>query len=145
MVVLRKYTQQWWQCSTCWLIQENDEIRCASIYLMGNLSKFGSGEQVFTDQIHNVLVSLLLHLVDPNPQVVKVEKEADTRWHTLLSQTKMPSCFNSLISCRRASLQCECALLWWDQNRSLPCSRTTSMTTRVCTTESSSMISPSTW
>lgn len=52
--------------------QENDEIRCASIYLMGNLSKFGSGEQVFKDQIHNVLVSLLLHLVDPNPHVVKV-------------------------------------------------------------------------
>lgn len=39
---------------------------------MGNLSKFGSGEQVFKDQIHNVLVSLLLHLVDPNPQVIKV-------------------------------------------------------------------------
>lgn len=39
---------------------------------MGNLSKFGSGEAVFKDQIHNVLVSLLLHLVDPNPQVVKV-------------------------------------------------------------------------
>lgn len=54
------------------LIQENDEIRCASIHLMGNLSKFGSGEPVFKDQIHNVLVSLLLHLADPNPQVVKV-------------------------------------------------------------------------
>lgn len=69
------------KCVTCWLIQENDDIRCASIYLMGNLSKFGSGEQVFTDQIHNVLVSLLLHLVDPNPQVVKVEKEAYTHSH----------------------------------------------------------------
>ncbi|CAG12883.1 unnamed protein product, partial [Tetraodon nigroviridis] len=55
---------------------ENDEIRCASICLMGNLSKFGSGEQVFKDQIHNVLVSLLLHLVDPNPQVVKACKFA---------------------------------------------------------------------
>lgn len=52
--------------------QENDEIRCASIMLLGNLSKFGSGEPVFKDQIHNVLVSLLLHLSDPNPQVVKV-------------------------------------------------------------------------
>ncbi len=52
--------------------QENDEIRCASIMLLGNLSNFGSGEPVFTDQIHNVLVSLLLHLSDPNPQVVKV-------------------------------------------------------------------------
>uniref|UniRef100_A0A8C4DC57 HEAT repeat-containing protein 7A n=1 Tax=Dicentrarchus labrax TaxID=13489 RepID=A0A8C4DC57_DICLA len=62
------------QCSV--LIQENDEIRCASIHLMGNLSKFGSGEPVFKDQIHNVLVSLLLHLVDPNPQVVKACKYA---------------------------------------------------------------------
>ncbi|XP_060936842.1 maestro heat-like repeat-containing protein family member 1 isoform X3 [Limanda limanda] len=58
------------------LESENDEIRCASILLMGNLSKFGSGEQVFKDQIHNVLVSLLLHLVDPNPQVVKACKYA---------------------------------------------------------------------
>uniref|UniRef100_A0A4W6EG08 Maestro heat-like repeat family member 1 n=1 Tax=Lates calcarifer TaxID=8187 RepID=A0A4W6EG08_LATCA len=58
------------------LIQENDEIRCASIHLMGNLSKFGSGEPVFKDQIHNVLVSLLLHLVDPNPHVVKACKYA---------------------------------------------------------------------
>uniref|UniRef100_A0A8C5FZJ7 Maestro heat-like repeat family member 1 n=1 Tax=Gouania willdenowi TaxID=441366 RepID=A0A8C5FZJ7_GOUWI len=55
---------------------ENDDIRCASIRLMGNLSKFGSGEPVFKDQIHNVLVSLLLHLVDPNPEVVKACKYA---------------------------------------------------------------------
>ncbi|XP_041649053.1 maestro heat-like repeat-containing protein family member 1 [Cheilinus undulatus] len=58
------------------LESDNDEIRCASIHLMGNLSKFGSGEAVFKDQIHNVLVSLLLHLVDPNPQVVKACKYA---------------------------------------------------------------------
>ncbi|XP_072316120.1 maestro heat-like repeat-containing protein family member 1 isoform X2 [Eucyclogobius newberryi] len=58
------------------LESENDEIRCASIHLMGNLSKFGSGEPVFKDQIHNVMVSLLLHLVDPNPEVVKACKYA---------------------------------------------------------------------
>uniref|UniRef100_A0A8C5DAF3 Maestro heat-like repeat family member 1 n=1 Tax=Gouania willdenowi TaxID=441366 RepID=A0A8C5DAF3_GOUWI len=58
------------------LESENDDIRCASIRLMGNLSKFGSGEPVFKDQIHNVLVSLLLHLVDPNPEVVKACKYA---------------------------------------------------------------------
>uniref|UniRef100_A0AAR2IQV4 Maestro heat-like repeat family member 1 n=1 Tax=Pygocentrus nattereri TaxID=42514 RepID=A0AAR2IQV4_PYGNA len=52
------------------------EIRCASIMLLGNLSKFGSGEPVFKDQIHNVLVSLLLHLSDPNAQVVKACKYA---------------------------------------------------------------------
>ena len=57
------------------LLQENDEIRCASILLLGNLSQFGSGEAVFKDQIHNVLVSLLLHLVDPNPHVVKVPSQ----------------------------------------------------------------------
>ncbi|XP_066539071.1 maestro heat-like repeat-containing protein family member 1 isoform X3 [Hoplias malabaricus] len=56
------------------LENENDEIRCASIMLLGNLSKFGSGEPVFKDQIHNVLVSLLLHLSDPNTQVVKACK-----------------------------------------------------------------------
>ncbi|KAF7651228.1 hypothetical protein LDENG_00113910 [Lucifuga dentata] len=58
------------------LENDNDEIRCASIHLLGNLSRFGSGEPVFKDQIHNVLVSLLLHLVDPNPQVVKACKHA---------------------------------------------------------------------
>ncbi|KAM6967979.1 maestro heat-like repeat-containing protein family member 1 [Aplochiton taeniatus] len=58
------------------LESENDEIRCASITLLGNLSRFGSGEPVFKDQIHNVLVSLLLHLVDPNAQVVKACKYA---------------------------------------------------------------------
>ncbi|KAM9310205.1 maestro heat-like repeat-containing protein family member 1 isoform 2-T2 [Pholidichthys leucotaenia] len=58
------------------LESENDDIRCASIHLMGNLSKFGSGEPLFKDQIHNVLVSLLLHLVDPNPEVVKACKYA---------------------------------------------------------------------
>lgn len=58
------------------LENENDDIRCASIMLLGNLSKFGSGEAVFKDQIHNVLVSLLLHLSDPNTQVVKACKYA---------------------------------------------------------------------
>lgn len=55
-------------------MQEKDEIRCASIMLLGNLSKFGSGEPVFKDQIHNVLVGLLLHLSDPSTQVVKVSE-----------------------------------------------------------------------
>ncbi|XP_062848509.1 maestro heat-like repeat-containing protein family member 1 isoform X2 [Trichomycterus rosablanca] len=58
------------------LENENDEIRCASIMLLGNLSRFGVGEPVFKDQIHNVLVSLLLHLNDPSVQVVKACKYA---------------------------------------------------------------------
>uniref|UniRef100_A0AAY5F5H7 Maestro heat-like repeat family member 1 n=1 Tax=Electrophorus electricus TaxID=8005 RepID=A0AAY5F5H7_ELEEL len=56
------------------VMQENDKLRCASIMLLGNLSRFGSGEAVFKDQIHNVLVSLLMHLNDPNAQVVKACK-----------------------------------------------------------------------
>ncbi|XP_063055853.1 maestro heat-like repeat-containing protein family member 1 isoform X2 [Engraulis encrasicolus] len=56
------------------LENESDEIRCAAILLLGNLSKFGTEEPVFKDQIHNVLVSLLLHLADPNQQVVKACK-----------------------------------------------------------------------
>ncbi|TSK34778.1 Maestro heat-like repeat-containing protein family member 1 [Bagarius yarrelli] len=58
------------------LENENDEIRCASIMLLGNLSRFGLGEPVFKDQIHNVLVSLLLHLSDPSAHVVKACKYA---------------------------------------------------------------------
>lgn len=58
------------------LENENDEIRCASIMLLGNLSKFGLEEPVFKDQIHNVLVSLLLHLSDPSVHVVKACKYA---------------------------------------------------------------------
>ncbi|XP_066571905.1 maestro heat-like repeat-containing protein family member 1 isoform X2 [Amia ocellicauda] len=58
------------------LENENDEIRCAAITLLGNLSKFGAGEPVFKDQLHNVLVSLLLHLNDPSPEVVKACKFA---------------------------------------------------------------------
>ncbi|XP_018587460.2 maestro heat-like repeat-containing protein family member 1 [Scleropages formosus] len=56
------------------LENQRDAVRCASIVLLGNLSRFGLGEPVFRDQIHNVLISLLLHLADPSPQVVKACK-----------------------------------------------------------------------
>ncbi|XP_072562213.1 maestro heat-like repeat-containing protein family member 1 isoform X3 [Paramormyrops kingsleyae] len=56
------------------LESEYDTVRCAAVLLLGNLSKFGSGEPVFRDQIHNVLMSLLLHLSDPSPDVVKACK-----------------------------------------------------------------------
>lgn len=122
--------------------QENDEIRCASIYLMGNLSKFGSGEQVFKDQIHNVLVSLLLHLVDPNPHVVKVQSSITgiLVCHTTISNSASP-----LNVPRRASMPCEFVPLWWDRSRLQPCFRTTSTMTSPYITESLSTTSPSTW
>ncbi|KAG7458242.1 hypothetical protein MATL_G00236100 [Megalops atlanticus] len=56
------------------LENESDAIRYTSVLLLGNLSRFGSGQPVFRDQVHNVLVSLLLHLSDPSPQVVKACK-----------------------------------------------------------------------
>ncbi|KAM8966713.1 maestro heat-like repeat-containing protein family member 1 [Pelodytes ibericus] len=57
---------------------EREELRCASIMLFGNLSKFssGDGEEVFFEQILNGLVTLLLHLQDPKPDVVKACKFA---------------------------------------------------------------------
>lgn len=75
---------------------------------MGNLSKFGSGEQVFKDQIHNVLVSLLLHLVDPNPQVVKVgsEEHTNTQTRTLLSHRILFSFVETTQACKFAMRVC---------------------------------------
>lgn len=70
--------------------QESDEIRCAAIMLLGNLSKFGAGEPLFKDQIHNVLASLLLHLCDPNLQVVKVRLLQFAMPHTVLKLKSLP-------------------------------------------------------
>lgn len=49
-------------------------MRRSSIILFGNLTKFGSGrgEDTLFEQIMNGLVTLLLHLQDPKPDVVKV-------------------------------------------------------------------------
>lgn len=116
---------------------------------MGNLSKFGSGEQVFKDQIHNVLVSLLLHLVDPNPHVVKVPSSITSIYIyiyilALHSTTSNSLCLLSNVP-RRASMPCEFVPRWWDQSRSQPCFRTTSTMTSAYITESLSTTSPSTW
>lgn len=55
-------------------MQEEPNLRKASICLFGNLAKFssGSGEDAFFEQILYGLVTLLLHLQDPKPEVVKV-------------------------------------------------------------------------
>ncbi|XP_034275891.1 maestro heat-like repeat-containing protein family member 1 isoform X1 [Pantherophis guttatus] len=57
---------------------EEPNLRKASICLFGNLAKFssGSGEDAFFEQILNGLVTLLLHLQDPKPEVVKACKFA---------------------------------------------------------------------
>ncbi|XP_041962834.1 maestro heat-like repeat-containing protein family member 1 isoform X1 [Alosa sapidissima] len=75
------------------LENESDEIRCAAIMLLGNLSKFGSGEPVFKDQIHNVLVSMLLHLCDPNQQVVKACKYSMRVCAPLVGSTQITTMF----------------------------------------------------
>ncbi|XP_014118386.1 PREDICTED: maestro heat-like repeat-containing protein family member 1, partial [Pseudopodoces humilis] len=49
---------------------ERRELRRCSILLFGNLSR-SSHSQLFRDQILNSLVPLLLHLQDPQPDVVK--------------------------------------------------------------------------
>ncbi|XP_030076633.1 maestro heat-like repeat-containing protein family member 1 isoform X2 [Microcaecilia unicolor] len=58
---------------------ENEELRKSSILLFGNLTKYGQShgeEDVFFEQILNGLVTLLLHLQDPTPDVVKASKFA---------------------------------------------------------------------
>uniref|UniRef100_A0A8C3SIU8 Maestro heat like repeat family member 1 n=1 Tax=Chelydra serpentina TaxID=8475 RepID=A0A8C3SIU8_CHESE len=57
---------------------ENHELRTSSIVLFGNLTKFSAGncEDVFFEQILNGLVTLLLHLQDPKPEVIKACKFA---------------------------------------------------------------------
>ncbi|KAG8534886.1 hypothetical protein GDO81_030027, partial [Engystomops pustulosus] len=55
---------------------EREELRRSSIILFGNLTKFLSGheEETLFEQILNGLVTLLLHLQDPKPEVVKACK-----------------------------------------------------------------------
>ncbi|NXP10221.1 MROH1 protein, partial [Thinocorus orbignyianus] len=56
---------------------EQPGLRQASIVLFGNLTKFSHGHcEVFFEQILNGLVTLLLHLQDPRPEVVKACKFA---------------------------------------------------------------------
>uniref|UniRef100_A0A674H6N0 Maestro heat like repeat family member 1 n=1 Tax=Taeniopygia guttata TaxID=59729 RepID=A0A674H6N0_TAEGU len=56
---------------------EHAALRHSSIILFGNLSRFGrSDSEVFSEQILNGLVTLLLHLQDPQPDVVKACKFA---------------------------------------------------------------------
>ncbi|RLV61984.1 hypothetical protein DV515_00019804, partial [Chloebia gouldiae] len=52
---------------------EHAELRHSSIILFGNLSRVGRADsEVFSEQILNGLATLLLHLQDPQPDVVKV-------------------------------------------------------------------------
>ncbi|NWV31571.1 MROH1 protein, partial [Grantiella picta] len=56
---------------------EHSDLRRCSIVLFGNLSRFGRRDsEVFSEQILNGLVTLLLHLQDPCPDVVKACKFA---------------------------------------------------------------------
>ncbi|XP_067146160.1 maestro heat-like repeat-containing protein family member 1 isoform X6 [Apteryx mantelli] len=56
---------------------EQPDLRKSSIVLFGNLTKFSDGNcEVFFEQILNGLVTLLLHLQDPKPEVVKACKFA---------------------------------------------------------------------
>ena len=60
------------------LSQDKAAVRAAAFTLFGNLSRFGDGpsKTPFLEQIHTNLVSLLLHLNDPEDEVRKVR----THW-----------------------------------------------------------------
>ena len=58
------------------LLQDKAGVRAAAFTLFGNLSRFGDGpsKSPFLEQIHTNLVSLLLHLNDPEHEVRKVNR-----------------------------------------------------------------------
>ena len=59
-----------------YLLQDKAGVRAAAFTLFGNLSRFGDGpsKSPFLEQIHTNLVSLLLHLNDPELEVRKVNR-----------------------------------------------------------------------
>ena len=72
-------------------MQDRENVRNAAFTLFGNLARFGDGQSrdTFLEQIHSNLVSLLLHLNDPDSDVRKVmryygQKENNIwlLWHT---------------------------------------------------------------
>uniref|UniRef100_A0A8D3DPJ7 Maestro heat-like repeat-containing protein family member 1 n=1 Tax=Scophthalmus maximus TaxID=52904 RepID=A0A8D3DPJ7_SCOMX len=57
-------------------IAQGSPEKVQQTHIHGSAHSFILVSELFKDQIHNVLVSLLLHLVDPNPHVVKACKFA---------------------------------------------------------------------
>lgn len=131
--------------------QEQPDLRQSSIVLFGKLTKFSEGNcEVFFEQILNGLVTLLLHLQDPKPEVVKVSAplaggnrgggvlrlgagilRGAELW-SVRARCSLPSL------CRRpASLLCACVVPTWAARGSATCSSTTCGRTGACTTGSS--------
>ncbi|XP_075436995.1 maestro heat-like repeat-containing protein family member 1 [Ascaphus truei] len=83
---------------------EREELRGASILLFGNLTKFhsGDGEEVFFEQILNGLVTLLLHLQDPKPDVVKACKFALRMCAPSMNNQGLAEMFLSCLHAERA-------------------------------------------
>ncbi|NXX16379.1 MROH1 protein, partial [Podargus strigoides] len=90
---------------------EQSDLRRCSIVLFGSLTKFSRGDcEVFFEQILNGLVTLLLHLQDPSPEVVNVSVpgpgrgDAAGRW--VLSSPLPQACKFALRMCG-PSMGCE--------------------------------------
>lgn len=117
-------------------LQEQPELRQSSIVLFGNLTKFSEEDcEAFFEQILNGLVTLLLHLQDPKPEVVKVSSPLPTTgtreppqrgvpaWggHEALSPLAHAAASPSLCH-RPASLLCACVAPTWAARGSATCS-----------------------
>jgi len=75
----------------------NDEIRAAAFELFGGLSKFGrdTAQDIFREQIHDSLVSFLLHTNDDNHLVRAACKRSLRKLCDLLQSEEVNSVFNS--------------------------------------------------
>ncbi|GCB82834.1 hypothetical protein scyTo_0023348 [Scyliorhinus torazame] len=87
---------------------ENDRVRTKAFSLFGSLSRFGAGElkQVYVEQVHASLVSLILHVNDSSGEVVKACKDALQSAGPLIGSDSLCALFQS-------ELQAEGTLDYW--------------------------------
>ncbi|KAL4234897.1 Mroh1p [Mactra antiquata] len=79
--------------------KDKANVRAQAIILFGNLSAFGDGpsKQPFLEQIHSNLVSLLLHLNDPDVEVKKACKFTLRKTGSLLGSESINTMFQRLL------------------------------------------------
>ena len=89
------------------LEKKNPKIRASAFRLFGTLSRFGSGlsGKVFVDLMHSLLPSVILHLTDPDRNVVMACKETIRKLVPLLGNEDL----NKVVQRR-----------WFDGNIKLP-------------------------
>lgn len=61
------------------VLQESPEVRRVTVVLLGQLVRLGSEKARLNKEVHSSLVSVLLNLTDPSPEVIQVKTQS-CRW-----------------------------------------------------------------